>query len=267
MEKFEERESILLHNEGKKLFGMLHKPLKPAKQQYPFVFFCHGFAGNKCGRFRMYVVLAEHLSKLGIGVFRMDFRGCGDSEGDLIDTTIDTEVSDAMVGLKYLETLPFVDKSRIGIFGRSLGGAIAILTANRFKRVKSLALWAPTFHANQWKEEWKKAQKKMEDKVSEDDVLRFNGHVAGKKFFQQFFALDMKNEMTHLSDTPLLHIHGENDTIVHVEHADYYVHSRENSQDRSRFIRLPTGDHDFTLVDPRREAIKETCSWFQETLK
>lgn len=266
MEKFEDRESVVLQNENQKIFGMLHKPINPEKSRFPAVFFCHGFAGNKCGRHRMYVILAEQLSKLGFTVFRMDFRGCGDSEGDLINTTIDSEISDALIGLHYLESLPFVDTSRIGIFGRSLGGAIAVLIANRYKKIKSLALWAPLFHAEQWKEEWKRAQKQIKENIPEDFVLRINGHVAGKKFVHQIFEMQMEKELASLQTIPLLHIHGEKDTIIHVEHADHYIRCRENAKDRTRFLRLPQGDHDFTLLDTRRHAINETCDWFKETL-
>jgi len=157
MERFEERESITLENQGQRIFGIIHKPLKPLP--CPAVFLCHGFAGNKCGRHRMYVILAKHLSEIGIATLRIDFRGSGDSEGDLTSMTLEGEVSDALLGLSYLEKLPWVDPSRIGIIGRSLGGAVAIMTANRYKKAKSLALWSPVFHAEQWKEEWKRAKK------------------------------------------------------------------------------------------------------------
>lgn len=262
--KFEDREWVLLENEGMKIFGVLHKPL--GKEKVPAILICHGFAGNKCGRHGMYVNLAKRLSKNGIAVLRIDFRGSGDSEGSLPDMSLETEVSDALLGLKYLENLPYVDPSRIGLMGRSLGGAVAVITASRYKNTKSLSLWAPVFHAEQWKNEWKAAQIKLSRNIPLEHAMRFNGHVAGREFVKQIFEMRLDHELKQIEHVPLLHIHGEKDNIVSIEHADHYLRCREHVIGKTRFVRLPHGDHDFTVWEAQEKAMEETTLWFQETL-
>lgn len=260
----EERTSVTLENEGKRIFGVLHKPLSVSP--CPIVFFCHGFAGNKCGRHRMYVNLAKKFSEIGIASLRIDFRGSGDSEGELIDMTLDSEVSDGLLALKYIEKLPFIDSSRIGIFGRSLGGAVAIMLARRYGKAKSLALWAPVFHAEQWKEDWHHAKTKISNNIPLDLAMRVNGHVAGEGFVKQLFEMSLEKELRELEKVPLLHLHGEKDMTVKIDHANHYLSSRKNSMEISRFLKIPHADHDFTLIEVQRHAIKETCQWFKETL-
>ena len=79
MRKIEERQSVVLENEGQKIFGILHRPIHV--DSCPAVLICHGLAGHKTGQYRIYVILAEKLSEAGIASFRIDFRGSGDSEG------------------------------------------------------------------------------------------------------------------------------------------------------------------------------------------
>src|SRR5689334_8479689 len=122
--KFEERKTVTLLSQDLKLFGILHLPLLKNSEKAPAVLFCHGFGGNKSGRYRLYVRLAEKLSQAGIAVLRFDFRGCGDSEGAFGDITIETQVQDALAAAEFLLTHPSVDPNRFGIFGSSLGGAI-----------------------------------------------------------------------------------------------------------------------------------------------
>ena len=47
MHRFEDRQSVVIENDGQKIFGMLHRPLPIRKT--PAVLMCHGFAGNKAG--------------------------------------------------------------------------------------------------------------------------------------------------------------------------------------------------------------------------
>ena len=264
MHQFEEREAITLNIEGSKIFGIVHRPL--VKTPCPAVFFCHGFAGNKCGKDRIYVNLSTALSQAGIASLRIDFRGCGDSEGDITETTIKSELDDALLGLHYLESLPFIDKSRIGILGRSLGGAIAVLATTHYPKTKSLALWAPLFHAEQWEKEWIRAQEKMKNNIPAHQAIRINGQIAGEEFVHQIFKMRIEDELKKLNHVPLLHVHGERDAIIKIDHADHYMRCRHNSDAKSEFIRLPHGDHDFAPVDVQKHAIEETCRWFKETL-
>lgn len=263
----ERRESVTLENDNQKILGVLHLPSN-ITEKIPAILFCHGLAGNKVGKQRLFVSLAKRLAEKGIAVLRLDFRGAGDSEGEIEDMTVETQVSDAIEGLKWLSMQDYIDTDRIGIFGRSFGGTIAVIAAQKFKNIKSIGLWAPLFNGDQWKDNWRAL---LADRLSTEEkysVMTFDGQTCGIELFEQLFSISMNEYLEKLKNVPLLHIHGEKDKIISPAHADEYKKEREKYQknNRSKFIRLPQTDHDFSYMPEQAVAIEETVEWFKKTL-
>jgi len=262
MQKIEERTAITLENKGQKIFGIFHQPL--VKTKTPAVLICPGFGGTKCGKHRLFVALAQQLACSGIAVFRFDYRGAGDSEGEFDQITLDGKVSDTLTCLEFLSNHPSIDSSRIGILGRSLGGAVSVLAAREHKKIRSMALWAPVFTSDPWKEMWK-AFKANPEQFSKKDILPSLPNMPSLPFLEQFFKLDIAKELDFLKTTPLLHIHGDKDTTVKIEHAHAYKKEREISE-KTRFIQLPNSDHEFSDTADQKIALAETCQWYKQTL-
>lgn len=265
MEKFETREWAIFENHGQKLFGMIHRPL--ISGPVPAVVMCHGFAGNKVGRHRIYVQLAQSLAKAGIASLRFDFRGSGDSEGEFADMTIEEEVSDAMQALDFLRKDRQVDSSRIGLLGNSFGGAIAVLAAHRDQNVRSLVLLAALFNCSAWKKRWELMLANKADDVARREVMRImEGHAPGPGFVAGFFQLDLERQLADLQDIPILHIHSEKDERVGIDQAEQYRRCREHAKAETRWIRLQQSDHDFGNSEERALLVQETAQWFSRTL-
>ena len=264
MQNEEVRESITLVNKGEKIFGILHRPLHSGK--VPAVVICPGFAGNKCGKHRMFVTLGKELARMGIAVFRFDYRGSGDSEGDFRDITLEGKTSDTEKCLEFLANDPQIDSSRIGLLGRSLGGAIAVLAARRRPVINSLVLWAPVFKSDPWRELWNSFKSNIKLDQDKEEILKnLPANIPNLEFLSQFFKLDLERELEGLKHIPLLHIHGELDRVVKFEHAKDYEKVR-TGLDNTRFVQLPRSDHDFSDVHEQSIAIQETCLWYQKTL-
>lgn len=266
MGKFEERNSITLENNGQKIFGMLHLPLVKNQEQVPAVLMCHGFGGNKTGKFRIYVSLAQRLAEMGIASFRFDFRGSGDSEGDFKEMTVESEVSDALIGLEYLNSHPLVDSNRIGMLGNSFGAAISVLAASKYEKVKSLVLLAALFSSNQWKSQWEAIQSKGSDSSLKEIMKAFDGNIPGTAFFKSFFQMNIEPHLATLQKTPLLHIHSLCDERISMTEADQYARCREKANSETRYIRLEKCDHSFSHPEERLMIIEEAAQWFKKTL-
>lgn len=264
MQKFEIREQVSFTNEGSQLFGVLHRPIGEVKA--PVVIFFHGLAGHRVGKHRMYVLLSECLSHVGIASLRFDFRGSGDSEEAFSEMSINGEVSDALKALEFVANHPQLDPSRIGCFGRSFGGAITVSAIHRFKTVKSVALWAPVFNAGQWEEQWEMVQTQKVDKEQRHDLMRINGQLPSMNFYKELFSMNLEKELEGLTEMPLLLIHGEKDPLVDISHSEKYCELRKNALGLTEFIRLPHSDHDFNHPDEKLYAINHTCQWFAKTL-
>jgi hypothetical protein len=266
MNEYEIRESVTLINENQKIFTVFHKPIgvSVSNKKIPAILICHGFAGQKTGKYRFYVTLAEELAKNGIAALRIDFRGCGDSEGDFSKTTLQAQVSDAIIALNFLKSCPEIDQNRMGICGRSLGGAVSVIAAKKFQNIKSIALLAPMFSADSWREKW--LQLKKTGLAEDKNVVVMQGQLAGLNFLRELFEMRLEDELAHLKHVPLLHIHGEMDNIVTEEHASKYRDCRLEAVAKSEFLSFKQSDHDFTDLKERLEAINKTVSWFKATL-
>lgn len=91
---------------------------------------------------RVFLVLADHLTRQGIAVLRADDRGVGESTGDFSAATIADLARDACVGVEYLKTRPEIDAGKIGLVGHSLGASVAPLAATQSPDVAFIVLMA-----------------------------------------------------------------------------------------------------------------------------
>jgi fermentation-respiration switch protein FrsA (DUF1100 family) len=70
----------------------------------------------------------ELYSKAKCNILAVDYRGYGDSEGAPSEAGLNL---DADAALKYVQALPGINAKAIFVFGRSLGGAVAMSLAAR----------------------------------------------------------------------------------------------------------------------------------------
>lgn len=90
-----------------------------------------------------FAVLADHLTRGGIAVLRYDDRGTGGSSALSPDVTTADFAQDALAAVKYLQSVPEINKKKIGVVGHSEGGQIAImLAAEHSKDVKFISTLA-----------------------------------------------------------------------------------------------------------------------------
>ena len=94
------------------------------RAKIPAVIICHGIGANKSD----FTELAVFLAKRGYIALLFDFRAHGESEGGRTSLG-HLEQKDIVAALDLLKARPEVDPGRIGIYGFSMGGSTAILTA------------------------------------------------------------------------------------------------------------------------------------------
>lgn len=91
---------------------------------------------------KVFLVLADALSRKGFAVLRYDKRGVGGSSGDYDAATTAEFASDAEAAVAWLKTQPQIDASRIGVLGHSEGGIIAPAVAAADKSVAFVVMIA-----------------------------------------------------------------------------------------------------------------------------
>lgn len=89
-----------------------------------------------------FLVLADHLTKQGFAVLRVDKRGVGQSTGNYDISTTEDFAADVLAGIEYLKTRKEVDAEQIGLIGHSEGGLIAPMIAVKSNDVSFIVLMA-----------------------------------------------------------------------------------------------------------------------------
>ena len=126
------------------LAGTLTLPSKEGS--YPVVILISGSGpqnrDEEILQHKPFLVLADHLTRNGIGVLRYDDRGTGESTGDFkISTSLDFS-KDAESAVQFLKTRQDIDTTKIGLAGHSEGGLIAPMVAARSRDIAFVVLMA-----------------------------------------------------------------------------------------------------------------------------
>lgn len=113
------------------LYYQLYKPANMVDNQpYPAVVMVYGGpraqrVTNSWGDY-----FSQYLAQQGYVVFKLDNRGSG-HRGKAFENVIyrqlaQAEVADQVLGAEFLQSLPYIDDKRIGVFGHSYGGYMAL---------------------------------------------------------------------------------------------------------------------------------------------
>ena len=89
-----------------------------------------------------FLVIADHLTKKGIGVLRFDDRGTAKSKGDFKSATSTDFANDVLSAVTYLKKRNDIDYKNIGLVGHSEGGLIAPMVASESKDIDFIVLLA-----------------------------------------------------------------------------------------------------------------------------
>lgn len=100
--------------------------IPPARDSAYWLLVFHGNAGNIATPGRP--EHAAQMRRLGLGLFAIDYRGYGDSDGVPSEAGL---YRDARAAYDYLTTVRQVPPSRIVIYGHSLGSAVAVELATQ----------------------------------------------------------------------------------------------------------------------------------------
>ncbi|NVK87278.1 MAG: S9 family peptidase [Gammaproteobacteria bacterium] len=119
-------------DDGTKLYYRLYKPAGfKANKQYPVIVYLYGGPRAQLVTNRWTRLEPQYFAQQGYAVFTIDNRGSyhrGKAFEDPIYRAMGSiEVDDQITGVKFLHTLPWVDKKRIGVHGHSYGGYMTLM--------------------------------------------------------------------------------------------------------------------------------------------
>ncbi|HUT82067.1 MAG TPA: alpha/beta hydrolase [Candidatus Bathyarchaeia archaeon] len=219
--------------------------------RFPVVCKVHGLITNN---FDKEEELASMLTSEGIAYFVFHFTGFSSSPGV---TSIQKFLSNLDQIVTYLTNYPKVDPLKIGLYGVSLGGAIATCHASRDHRIAALALQAPLYDFSF-----------MVNYPEFDAIwegLEFAGLVRlPEKGIKEQLIGDIQgnnplNCIEEIAPRPIIIITGGKDTFIPLEGIKKLYSKAENPK---RFIMIPNADHNLTNYLARYEVFNQIKNFF-----
>jgi len=166
----------------------LHGWWVPGRIESPTLLWFHGNAGNLGDRVGLLRLLHEEL---GLGIFMVDYRGYGRSEGKPSE---DGLYADARAALDAAQEHTAAGSDGVVVYGQSLGAAVAVELASA-RRLRGVVLEA--------------AFTSIPDMARQHYAFLPVGPLLRTSF-------DSESRIAEI-DAPLLMLHGENDDIVPIE--------------------------------------------------
>lgn len=194
-------EDVWLDSEdGTKLHCWHMMPKSSPGSKPPVVLFFQENAGNMSFRLHYLYMLVKHLEA---AVFVLGYRGYGQSEGSPSQEGLQM---DANAALRHVLQRQDIDKSKIVVLGKSLGGAVALHMAAQHEDKLRAAVVENTFLG-------------VEDMVPK--MFPFLALGFGDKRPLNFLVRNKwrnKDKITLLKELPVLMIASKNDNLVPYKH-------------------------------------------------
>ncbi len=260
-------------SDGLKIYGLLTVPQgdKP-KNGWPVIIFNHGYIPPLEYRTtERYIAYTDAFSKNGYILFKPDFRGNGQSEGQPEGTYYSPAyTTDALNALSSVKKYKGANSEKIGMWGHSMGGNITLrsLVVNT-KDVKAAVIWGgvvgsyidilnwhdPSYHPSAY-------ELSLRNKHREEFTKRYGTPATNPDFWN---SIDPTNFLSDIQ-TPIQLHHGESDEEVPLNFA---TELRDKLQKAGKPIDLysyPGADHN--ISSPNFEiAMQRSITFFDKYLK
>ena len=224
------RTKVEFPSQGQHLAGLLETPDQTIRA---YVLFAHCFT---CGKD---VAAASRISRFlvqhGFAVFRFDFTGLGNSDGDFANTNFSSNTEDLLSAARFLEQEYEAPKLLIG---HSLGGAAVLAMAAQLPKVKAVVTIGAPYEASHVIHNFDAHLDSIEQNGSAKVSLGTREFTIKKQFLD-----DLRNQTTdHIKqlDKALLVLHSPIDLTVDISDAEKIYKAAKHPKS---FVSLDTADH------------------------
>ncbi len=233
---------------GERLVGIETLPGN-GQGKYPAIILVHGFHVTK-EEGGMFDELAGHLASADFFVYRFDFSGCGESDGNYSETSLSKLRDDLKSIVEFVKSQDKVEW--VGIHAQSFGTPATVALT---PELKALILMGSLSHP---KEILSALFDKGYNPHGISERKRSRGRITKVKpqFWKDFENHALLESIQHIS-CPILFIHGENDTTVPLSEMESYFEAAHEPKEK---LILKGADHG--LRPKRKEMYQASVDWF-----
>jgi putative redox protein len=224
------RTKVEFPSQGQTLAGLLETPDQAVRA---YVLFAHCFT---CGKD---IAAASRISRFlvqhGFAVFRFDFTGLGNSDGDFANTNFSSNTEDLLSAARFLEEHYQAPELLIG---HSLGGAAVLAMAAELPDIKAVVTIGAPFEASHVVHNFH-AHIETIDTDGQAKVSLGKREFTIKKQFLDDLRSQTTDHIKHLNKA-LLVLHSPVDLTVDISDAEKIYKAAKHPKS---FVSLDTADH------------------------
>lgn len=246
-------EISFLSRDGTRLVGWLI-PAPNGSAPAPGLVLSHGWARSRCEL----LPHANFLHHAGFAVLMFDYRYRGESDGDKITMGV-RERGDLLAAIDALCARPEVDAERVGVFGMSLGGVIAVLVGARDQRVRTIVAECPfaTHEAIMTR------SLRHYFHLPSFPVAPLARWIIGQRLGEPLEHVEPLHFVHELSPRPVFIIACERDAVIGHEQTERLFHA---AAEPKRFWLIPGADHARGWQATPAEYERRVLEFLRETL-
>jgi dipeptidyl aminopeptidase/acylaminoacyl peptidase len=268
------RQIVSYISEENKIYGLLTIPYTEQPEEgYKAIVFNHGYIPPEYYRTELrYEAYVDYLARSGFVVFKIDYRGHGQSEGQPSGSYFSPGYTiDSIAALKSLQTLDFVDPQGIGMWGHSMAGNLTLRAMLIEPEVKAGVIWAGAVYSYD-----DFAEYGIDDNTYRPPATPEGEHrprrsrqifeVYGRPDENHPFweAVSLTKHLDYLNSPLQIH-HAVDDTVVSIQYSQGLAEALQEHGKQYEFYIYEGGGHN--LISPYfGQAMQRTVEFFQENL-
>lgn len=242
------RQKLTFDHQGHALAGLLETPDEPPRA---YVLFAHCFT---CGKD---IAAASRISRFLVqqrfAVFRFDFTGLGNSDGDFANTNFSTNTQDLIAAARYLGRE--FEAPRL-LIGHSLGGTAVLQAAQELPDVEALVTIGAPFEAEHVLHNFHADLSRIEQSGQAEVSLGGRHFTIRKQFIDDVRA--QSTEQIGSLNKALLVMHSPLDTTVAIREAEKIYAAAKHPKS---FISLDDADHLLTGQQDSEYVAQAIAGW------
>ncbi len=180
--------------------------------------------------------ISKKLTAEGIAVFRFDFTGLGESEGEFEETNLSSNVGGLLAAAEFMSGDSAAPRILIG---HSLGGSAVIQAAGKVESCEMVAVIAAPSDPAHLTGVFAGERDEMERTGRATVDIGGRNFTITKQFFEDLEEHRMKQRIDRLG-LPLVVIHSPDDPIVGIDHGERVF---EAANQPKWFVSLDGADH------------------------
>ncbi len=270
-------------SDGNKIYALMTVPVgERPTSGWPVIIFNHGYINPSDYRTTVnYLYYMDLFASSGYIVFKSDYRGHGNSEGEIIGAGYGSPgyTNDVLNAIASLKNYPDADPNRFGMWGHSMGGQVTLRAMVVSDEIKAGVIWAgviapypeiitrSSYSGQDWNLSGGEVNLSVQEWINgfEDWLAEFTDKYGSYEQNPDFWnTISPNSYLADLSGPIQIH-HGTGDRMIPLEWSENFIQDMSDANQPYEFYIYEGDDHNISTH--YFEAMRRSVAFFDQYVK